>query len=144
MTHCIEQDSLSRRRSIYVLGKLPTSAENCLEETIKDCIKYCPTAFNVQSARVVILLGNYQQQFWNKVLEALKKILNDEQFKNSKVRIERFAAAHGTILFYEDRTALANLKKQFPLYKKNMSTWVQQGNGMLQYMIWQALSENDI
>lgn len=144
MTYCIEQDSLNRRRSIYILGKLPASAENCIEETIKDCLKYCPTAFNIQSARLVILLNRYQQDFWNKVLEAMKKILKDEQYKNSKLRIDRFAAAHGTILFYEDKAALADLKKQFPQYKKNMPAWIQQANGMLQYMIWQALSENDI
>ena len=144
MVHCIEQDSLSRRRSIYMLGKLPVSAENCIEETIKDCLTHCPTPFNAQSARIIVLLGNYHQQLWQKVLAAMQKILNNTQLQSSKIRIERFAAAHGTILFYEDKKIIANLKKQFPLYKNNMNVWAQQANGMLQYMIWQALSENDV
>ncbi|MBP5352249.1 MAG: nitroreductase family protein [Alphaproteobacteria bacterium] len=144
MVHCVEQDSLSRRRSIYTLGKLPASSEKCVEEAVRVCLKNCPTAFNVQSARVVILLGEQQQKFWDMVNAALKKILPAEKFKASKTRIDAFAAAHGTILFYEDKKSLTELKKRFPLYKKNMPIWMQQGNGMLQYMIWQALSENDI
>lgn len=142
--YCIEQDSLSRRRSIYALGKLPTSAENCLEETLSSCLKHCPTPFNVQSARTVMLFDDFQQKFWDMVFDSMKKILPNDKLASSQRRIASFAAAHGTILFYEDSKSLSALKKKFPLYKKNMAIWTQQANGMLQYMIWQAMSENDI
>ena len=60
---CIEQDSLSRRRSVYKLnGQLPVS-ENCFMETIESCVKHCPTPFNVQSARVAVLFGKSHKLF---------------------------------------------------------------------------------
>ena len=31
-----------------------------------------------------------------------------------------------------------------PLYAKNMKIWTQQANGMLQFMVWQVLAENNI
>ena len=48
MTNCIEQDSLSRRRSIYALGHTRIVTDFCLEDTLKDCLKNCPTPFNAQ------------------------------------------------------------------------------------------------
>ena len=144
MVHCIEQDSLKTRRSVYGLGKLSASANACLEDSLKSCLLNCPTPFNVQSARVVVLLNRFHQLFWDKVWHNLKKVIPTTGQKSIKAKIESFAAAHGTILFFEDKTALAELKKQFPLYAKNMKIWTQQANGMLQFMVWQVLAENNI
>ncbi len=141
---CIEQDSLNRRRSVYGLsGVLPVS-ENCFIETIESCVLHCPTPFNVQSARVVVLLGKKHRQLWQKIWEELSAVITDKQVAGVRKKIDAFAAAYGTILFFEDRNALLKLKKQFPQYAKNMRIWTQQANGMLQYMIWQTLSENEI
>jgi hypothetical protein len=144
MVHCIEQDSLKIRRSVYGLGKLSAMANTCVEDSVKSCLLNCPTPFNVQSARVALLFGKSHQLFWDKIWENLKGIVPTAKQKNTKEKIESFAAAHGTILFFEDKTALNKLKKQFPLYAKNMKTWTQQANGMLQFMIWQVFAENNI
>lgn len=141
---CIEQDSLSRRRSVYALsGVLPIS-ENCFAETIESCILHCPTPFNIQSARIVVLFGKKHLLLWQKIWEELHVIINDKQASTVKKKIDAFARAYGTILFFEDKKALMRLKKQFPQYVKNMRIWTQQANGMLQYMIWQTLSENEV
>ena len=144
MVHCIEQDSLKIRRSVYGLGKLSAAANTCVEDSLKSCLLNCPTPFNVQSARLVLLTGKSHQFFWDKVWHNLKGVIPTAKQKNTKEKTESFAAAHGTILFFEDKTALSKLKKQFPLYAKNMKTWVQQANGMLQFMIWQVFAENNI
>ena len=143
MMKCIEQDSLSTRRSVYDLDDMLPVSENCFIETVENCLRHCPTPFNVQSARLVILLHRYHLQFWDMTETALLKIAG-EKSRSIHEKIAGFAAAHGTILFFEDSGALRSLKKQFPLYAGNMPIWVQQANGMLQYMIWQALAENDI
>lgn len=142
--NCIEQDSLSRRRSVYGLSNLLPVSENCFTETIESCILHCPTPFNVQSARVVILFDKQHRLLWQNIWKNLQKVISDKQAAATKKRIDSFARAYGTILFFEDKKSLTALKKQFPLYAKNMSTWVQQANGMLQYMIWQTLAENEI
>jgi len=144
MLHCVEQDSLERRRSVYGLGSSISVSDSCFLDTISSCLKHCPTAFNVQSARLAVLFGKQHHRFWDLVWHNMKKILTDDKIASSLARIESFKRAYATILFFEDTRSLAKLKKQFPLYKKNMPTWMQQGNGILQYMIWQTLAENEI
>ena len=144
MFHCIEQDSLERRRSVYHLGDTPVISDLCFIDTVTACLKHCPTPFNVQSARVAILLNKEHHRFWNLVWDNMKKILPKDKITASQERINSFKRAYATILFFEDTRSIAKLKKQFPLYKRNMSTWAQQANGMLQYMIWQTLAENEV
>jgi len=141
---CIEQDSLTRRRSVYALSSVLPISENCFIETIEACVLHCPTPFNVQSARVVVLFGKKHLLLWQKIREELLEIISDKQVAAVKKKIDGFAKAYGTILFFEDHKALMKLKKQFPQYAKNMRIWTQQANGMLQYMIWQTLSENEV
>lgn len=141
---CIEQDSLSRRRSIYKLNSHLPVSEMCFIETVEACVKHCPTPFNVQSARVAVLFGKQHRLLWQTVWEALLPLVNAKQVEASKKKIDDFANAAGTILFFEETKSLMMLKKQFPQYAKNMRIWTQQANGMLQYMVWQSLSENEI
>lgn len=144
MTNCIEQDSLSRRRSIYALGHTRIVTDFCLEDTLKDCLKNCPTPFNSQSARLVLLLNKNHLDFWNLVLQKVTAAAPIGKKDSVKQKINSFAAAYGTILFFEDLSVLEQLQKDFPLYQKNMHDWTYEANGMLQYMIWQALAENEI
>lgn len=142
--HCIEQDSLSRRRSVYGLGHAASVSDSCLVDTVESCVMHCPTPFNVQSARVAILFKEHHKEFWQMVEKEVLQLTSGDKRAAAKEKIAAFANAYGTILFFEDKEALKNLKKKFPLYAKNMRLWTQQANGMLQYMIWQALAENEI
>lgn len=144
MTNCIEQDSLSRRRSIYALGHTRIVTDFCLEDTLKDCLKNCPTPFNSQSARLVLLLNKNHLDFWNLVLQKVTAAAPIGKKDSVKQKINSFVEAYGTVLFFEDLDILSQLQKDFPLYQKNMHDWTYEANGMLQYMIWQALAENEI
>lgn len=144
MTNCIEQDSLSRRRSIYALGHTRIVTDFCLEDTLKDCLKNCPTPFNSQSARLVLLLNKNHLDFWNLVLQKVTAAAPIGKKDSVAQKINSFAEAYGTVLFFEDLSVLEQLQKDFPLYQKNMHDWTYEANGMLQYMIWQALAENEI
>lgn len=144
MTHCIEQDSLTRRRSIYALGHTRIVADFCLEDTLKDCLKNCPTPFNAQSARLVLLLNQQHTNFWKLVLQKVLAVTPLGKKDSTAQKINSFAAAYGTILFFEDLSVLEQLQKDFSLYQKNMHDWTFEANGMLQYMVWQALAENEI
>lgn len=142
--HCIEQDSLQRRRSVYGLGSRLPVADGCLLDTIEDCLRHCPTPFNVQSARLAVLLNEYHQIFWQMVDSELDKVTPAGKKMAAKQKIGDFQKAYGTILYFEDTAACKKLQRQFPLYKKNMPVWTQQANGMLQFLIWQTLAENDV
>jgi predicted oxidoreductase (fatty acid repression mutant protein) len=56
-------------------------------------------------------------------------------------KIDAFAAAYGTVLFFEDVSVVKALQEQFPLYQHNFPVWSQQANGMLQSNVWVALSD---
>ena len=107
----------TKRRSIYALGKNINSLQADIIKTIKNCVKHCPSPFNVQSARVVVLLGKYQQEFWNMTFGAIENVAPPEKISAAKSKIDSFAAAYGTILFFEDKHSLDELKKQFPPFK---------------------------
>ena len=137
-------DLMKLRRTRYDLTNKSTLPKEEIVKLVQQCVKHAPSPFNSQSTRVLLLCGKRHQQFWDKVWHNLKKVIPTTGQKSIKAKIESFAAAHGTILFFEDKTALAELKKQFPLYAKNMKIWTQQANGMLQFMVWQVLAENNI
>lgn len=143
MFNCVEQESLQIRRSIYALGDTPIISDICLIDTVTACLKNCPTPFNAQTSRVALLFKQYHHDFWKMVWDNLKAIAPSDKLESAQKHIESFAKAYGTILFFEDLHELAKLKKQYPLYKDNMHDWTMQSNGILQYMIWQTLAEND-
>ena len=91
------------RRSVYALGKnLPISEQDALE-IIDNAVKYSPSAFNSQTAHAVVLLGENHQKLWDITFGELEKFLPNEEAKAAtKGKIDSFAAAYGTILFFED------------------------------------------
>ena len=135
---------LNKRRSIYNLGKDIPVSEDVVVNLIKKAIEIAPTAFNSQSARLVILIKESHLKFWNIVLDTLKKIVPENKFDNTQKRILSFANGYGTILFFEDMNIVHELENKYPEYAKNMSIWAEQSNGMLQYMVWSLLANENI
>lgn len=135
---------LNKRRSIYNLGKNIPVSEDVVVNLIKKAIEIAPTAFNSQSARLVILIKESHLKFWNIVLNTLKKIVPENKFDNTQKRILSFANGYGTILFFEDMNIVHELENKYPEYAKNMPIWAEQSNGMLQYMVWSLLANENI
>ena len=134
-------DLFKKRRSRYGLTHaLPISDEQ-LENLVAEVLLQMPSAFNVQSARVVILLGEKHTKLWHLVQECLRAIVPAEQFGPTEDKIRSFAAAYGTILYFDDTVATRALQEKFPAYKDHFPIWAQQANGMLQFGIWSALAE---
>lgn len=135
-------EAIARRRSYYHLEDKLLVADSRVVELIDELLTTMPSPFNVQSARVVLLLGDHHREVWQLVAEALRSILPEERFKMSKEKIDRsFASGHGTVLFYEDTAALNHLRENYPLYADNVEIWSEQSSGMLQFAMWTALEE---
>ncbi len=135
-------EAIARRRSYYHLEDKLLVADSRIVELIDELLTTMPSPFNVQSARVVLLLGDHHREVWQLVAEALRSILPEERFKMSKEKIDRsFASGHGTVLFYEDTAALNHLRENYPLYADNVEIWSEQSSGMLQFAMWTALEE---
>ena len=130
------------RRSMYSLGKnLPISEQEVIE-IIDNAVKYSPSAFNSQSAHAVVLLGDNHQKFWDITFEELGKFLPNEDAKTAtKAKLDGFAAAYGTILFFEDHDVVKGLQEQFPSYADNFPLWSEQSTGIASFAVWNALAE---
>ena len=134
-------DIIKLRRSRYELtDRLPISEEK-LAEIIGQCILYTPSAFNSQPARVVLLLGEKHKQLWKLTKDCLREIVPADKFAPTEKKLASFAAACGTLLYYNDKDTVRQLQAQFPTYKDNFPIWAQQANGMLQFAVWTALAE---
>ena len=130
------------RRSIYALGKnLPISEQEVIE-IIDNAVKYSPSAFNSQSAHAVVLLGENHKKVWDITYTELEKLLpTDDAKATTKAKIDSFAAAYGTILFFEDYNIIKGLQEQFPSYADNFPIWSEQSTGIASFAVWNALAE---
>ena len=130
------------RRSQYELGKNLPLAENEVLEIIDNAVKYSPSAFNSQTAHAVVLLGDNHQKLWDITFEELGKFLPNEDAKAAtKAKLDGFAAAYGTILFFEDHDVVKGLQEQFPSYADNFPLWSEQSTGIASFAVWNALAE---
>lgn len=130
---------IENRRTIYAIDKGSPISDQEIREIVEHAVKYVPSAFNSQSARVVLLLGENHDKLWEITREALRKIVPAEDFDSTDAKIDGFKNGHGTILFFEDQEVIEGLQKQFELYKDNFPVWSLQSSGMLQYTIWLAI-----
>lgn len=130
------------RRSVYALGKnLPISEQEALE-IIDNAVKYSPSAFNSQTAHAVVLLGENHQKLWDITFGELEKFLPNEEAKAAtKGKIDSFAEAYGTILFFEDHDVVKGLQEQFPAYADNFPIWSEQSTGIASFAVWNALAD---
>lgn len=78
-------DLQAKRRSIYALGKDVELTNQELIDTIQGAILQTPTAFNSQTSRVVILLDEESDAFWNEIAYSeLEKVTPAEAFEGTK------------------------------------------------------------
>lgn len=133
-----------KRRTIYVLGKDIPVPESELIGTVIEAVKQAPSAFNSQSSRLLILLGEQHARLWELTREQLRKIVPAESFSGTSDKIDGFAAAAGSILFFEDQDVVKSLQEQFAAYADNFPVWSEHSTGIAQYAVWLALAEKGI
>lgn len=139
MSHLIS--TLKNRRTHYSLSRKSPVSDDRIMELVNEAVLHTPTAFNSQNGRVVVLLKKHHDRLWQIAYDALKAVVPAESFPATAEKIDGFANAYGTVLFFEDLDTVKNLQDAFPLYQANFPVWSQQANGMLQSNIWVALSE---
>lgn len=133
-------DAIKERRSIYSISKESPISDEKIKEIVEYSVKHVPSSFNSQSSRAVVLLGESHDKLWDITMEALRKIVPEENFASTEQKVNSFKAGYGTILYFEDFNVIEALQNQFTLYKDNFPVWAEQTSGMLQFAIWTALS----
>lgn len=132
-------NAVKDRRSFYGINKESPVSDERIGEIVDAAVKHTPTAFNSQSGRVLVLLGDNHNKLWDITREELRKIVPEEGFAATEGKLDSFKSGYGTVLFFEDQSVVETLQSQFPLYKDNFPVWSLQASGMLQYILWTSL-----
>ena len=135
------KEAVVSRRSIYALNKEIPVLESEIIAAVERMTKEVPSAFNMQSARVIVTMGEHHENVWEITKAALKKIVPADKFSGTEAKLNSFAAGYGTILYFEETDTVKAMQEKFPLYAENFPVWASQANGMLQFAIWTALED---
>ncbi|KAG5464430.1 hypothetical protein LSCM1_00616 [Leishmania martiniquensis] len=137
--------AISRRRSIYDLGRNMPISQKEVTEIVKSTIHLCPSSFNAKGFRIVLLFGAEHQKVWEMLKAALKKVTSEDQYRLSEMKVNQcFAAGAGTILFYEDGLTVKMQQETYPSYAENFPTFSQHSSAMAQFAMWTALAQEGI
>ena len=112
-------EALKQRRTYYSITNQSPISDQEIECIVNMTVRHVPSAFNSQSTRVVLLLGESHKKLWQIVKDALKKIVPSEAFEKAgidpaalrrfavKVSVEMDPIAHRTLL-------LRSIFRKFP------------------------------
>jgi|SRR5690554_2020169 len=131
---------LRSRRSVSKLKKKKQLDYEMVVSKIKEAVQNSPSAFNSQSASIVVLFDEKHDAFWDEVLQEILPFVAKEKQQASINKIQAFKNGDGTIVFLEDTSVLDELKDKFPLYQDNVMLWSDQGQGFVQYAVWLMLT----
>src|SRR5690606_105199 len=133
-------DLITKRRTIYAIGKNVEQSPEYLTDLIQNAIKQSPSSFNSQSSRAVILFNSEHEKFWGFVADKLKSYAKDEESAaKTTAKMATFAAGTGTVLFFEDQNVVKGLQEQFPSYAENFPIWAEHSTAIAQFSTWTAL-----
>lgn len=136
------KEAIKNRRTYYTISNSSPISNKEIEQIIEIALANVPSAFNSQTARIVLLLGKNHTKFWDITKEALKKIVPEESFKTTETKInDCFNCGYGTILFYEDEEIVKGLQHAFPAYQNKFPQWSDHTSGMHQFAIWTMLED---
>ncbi|MGG0409926.1 nitroreductase family protein [Peribacillus simplex] len=131
--------AIEDRRSYYSLSKERVVPNKRIKEVIDHAVQYSPSAFNSQSARVIVLTGQSHDQLWDITKETLRKAVSNKDFAKTEEKMKSFINGYGTVLFFEDQAIIARLQEQFKTYAENFPIWSNQSSAILQFVVWTSL-----
>lgn len=135
-------EALRHRRSYYELAPESPISDARIEEIVRFAVKHIPSAFNSQSARLVLLLHEHHKSFWELVKRTLQAIVPTDAFAATEKKIDvSFASGYGTVLYFEDTTVVRKLQEHFPRYADNFPIWSEHTSAMHQLAVWTMLED---
>lgn len=136
------KEALEHRRSHYMLGSEMMAGRKEIEEMVSFALMHVPSAFNSQSSRIVLLMGNAHRRLWQIVKDTLQAQLPAATYTKSEKKInDCFAAGYGTLLFWEDTAVVERLQRESPLYADSFPQWSQHTSAMHQLVLWCMLED---
>ena len=95
------KDAIQNRRTIYQLTKKSPISDEKIKDILTTAIKDVPSSFNSQSTRLVVLLKDEHDKFWNVVTEILKAHVPEDKWEHTEQRLAGFSGAYGTVRIFD-------------------------------------------
>ncbi len=137
------KEAIINRRSIRKVKRNENITKEKINEVIKTALN-APSSFNMQSGRMVVLMDNEHEKFWDIVKETLRPLVPEESFGATIERLQGFRDGAGTVLFFENQETVKKMQEKAPSYKENFPYWSHQGSAMLQYAVWLSFTAEGI
>ncbi|EMD30868.1 hypothetical protein CERSUDRAFT_69697 [Gelatoporia subvermispora B] len=137
-------EAVESRRSVYAISPESPISDEKIQEIVAFAVKHAPSSFNVQSGRVVLLLGNDHKKLWDITEDVLKPVVPAEQFPATQQKVQGFRNGYGSVLFFEDENDVQELANKFTLYKDRFPTWSEHSNAIIQFVVWTALEKEGL
>ena len=134
--------AIGHRRTCYHLGPHQLVATDEIIDMLDTVLLNIPSAFNGQSTRLVLLMGEHHLRLWEIVKQRLAEIVASENFERTREKIDScFAAGCGTILFYEDTRVVEQQKREYEIYASALDEYSSQTSAMHQLAVWTMLED---
>lgn len=91
------KESASLRRSIYQLAKTSSVSDAKLKEIVEHAITNVPSSFNSQSTRLVVLVREEHNKFWDIVHDIVIALAPEDAREKTAARMAMFKGAFGTV-----------------------------------------------
>lgn len=111
---------------------------------MQHAVKHVPSSFNSQSSRAIVLFGDAHKKVWDITLDVLKARLPADMYAYTEGKNRGFLAGHGTVLFFEDQTSVKGMQDKFPSYAQAFPVFSQHTSGMVQFVVWTALTKEGL
>jgi len=133
-------EAIKIRRSILALAKESPISDERIVMIVNHAIKHAPSPFNVQSARAIVLFGEEHNKFWDFGMQRAKETYPPPFFESLQPKIKGYQDAYGTVLFFDDTTAVEKLPAPLQDLMAKYPDWYEHANGMVQFIAWTALA----
>ena len=135
------KDAIKDRRTYYQLSNSSPVSDQEIQSILEHVLLYAPSAFNSQSARMLLLLGDNHTKMWEITKDELKKVSKSEEaFKATEDKVNTsFASGYGTVLFFEDQTVIKGLQGSLPSMAEKFTQWSEHSSGIAQILTWIGL-----
>ena len=134
--------AIGHRRTCYHLGPHQLVATDEIIDMLDTVLLNIPSAFNGQSTRLVLLMGEHHLRLWEIVKQRLAEIVATENFERTREKIDScFAAGCGTILCYEDTRVVEQQKREYEIYASALDEYSSQTSAMHQLAVWTMLAD---
>ena len=109
--------AVENRRTYYALSAKSPISDADIQTIVETAVKHVPSAFNTQTGRAVLFLGESNTTAWEIVRSKFLATLGNDEgaIKMNSGKIDGYESGYGSVFFFEDQSIIAAMYEKMPL-----------------------------